>query len=95
MGEYAAYVAFGRAMGYMTDPSDSSRAGWIDVHGGQERSATIPKLAILRIFRQDTGLRAMRFGFTIMSAWYVADYDTLKILDRIKMKSNLTTILGI
>lgn len=24
-----------------------------------------------------------------MSAWYAADYDTLKILDRIKMKSNL------
>lgn len=39
MGEYAAYVAFGRAMGYMTDPSDSSRAGWIDVHGaGAQRS---------------------------------------------------------
>jgi hypothetical protein len=26
-------------MGYMTDPSDSSRAGWIDVHGaGAQRS---------------------------------------------------------
>jgi hypothetical protein len=39
MGEYAAYVAFSRAMGYMTDLLDSSRAGWIDVHGaGAQRS---------------------------------------------------------
>jgi hypothetical protein len=35
----AAYVSFGRAMGYMTDPNNSSIAGWIDVHGaGCQRS---------------------------------------------------------
>ena len=38
-GGNAVYIAFGRAMGYMTDPSDSSRAGWVDVHGaGAQRS---------------------------------------------------------
>lgn len=35
----AAYVSFGRAMGYMTDPNNTSLAGWIDVHGaGSQRS---------------------------------------------------------
>jgi hypothetical protein len=35
----AAYVSFGRAMGYMTDPGNPSIAGWIDVHGaGCQRS---------------------------------------------------------
>jgi len=35
----AAYVSFGRAMGYMTDPMNPSIAGWIDVHGaGCQRS---------------------------------------------------------
>jgi len=38
-GGNAIYIAFGRAMGYMTDPSDPSRAGWVDVHGaGAQRS---------------------------------------------------------
>jgi hypothetical protein len=38
-GSAAAYICFGRAMGYMTDPMNSSRAGWIDVHGaGSQRS---------------------------------------------------------
>lgn len=35
----AAYVSFGRAMGYMTDPMNSSVGGWLDVHGaGCQRS---------------------------------------------------------
>jgi hypothetical protein len=38
-GSAAAYICFGRAMGYMTDPMNSSIAGWIDVHGaGCQRS---------------------------------------------------------
>lgn len=38
-GSNAAYVCFGRAMGYMVDPTNSSNAGWIDVHGaGCQRS---------------------------------------------------------
>jgi hypothetical protein len=38
-GGSAVYVAFGRALGYMTDPSSPSRAGWLDVHGaGAQRS---------------------------------------------------------
>ncbi len=38
-GSSAAYVCFGRAMGYMVDPMNSSNAGWIDVHGaGCQRS---------------------------------------------------------
>ena len=37
-GGYAVYVAFGRAMGYMTG-GDPSVAGWLDVHGaGAQRS---------------------------------------------------------
>ena len=35
----AIYVAFGRAMGYMTDPSNASIGAWLDVHGaGCQRS---------------------------------------------------------
>ena len=35
----AAYVSFGRAMGYMTDPMNPSIGGWLDVHGaGCQRS---------------------------------------------------------
>jgi hypothetical protein len=38
-GSNAAYMCFGRAMGYMVDPMNSSNAGWIDVHGaGCQRS---------------------------------------------------------
>ena len=38
-GGYAVYIAFGRAMGYMTDPGNTSIAGWLDVHGaGAQRS---------------------------------------------------------
>ena len=37
-GGYAVYVAFGRAMGYMTG-GDTNIAGWLDVHGaGAQRS---------------------------------------------------------
>ena len=37
-GGYAVYVAFGRAMGYMTG-GDPRVAGWLDVHGaGAQRS---------------------------------------------------------
>ena len=35
----AIYIAFGRAMGYMTDPSDPAVGAWLDVHGaGAQRS---------------------------------------------------------
>ncbi len=35
----AIYIAFGRAMGYMTDPSNASIGAWLDVHGaGCQRS---------------------------------------------------------
>jgi hypothetical protein len=38
-GSATAYICFGRAMGYMVDPMNSSNAGWIDVHGaGCQRS---------------------------------------------------------
>ncbi len=38
-GSAAAYVSFGRAMGYMTDPMNPSIGGWLDVHGaGCQRS---------------------------------------------------------
>ena len=38
-GSAAACICFGRAMGYMTNPSNPSIAGWIDVHGaGSQRS---------------------------------------------------------
>jgi hypothetical protein len=38
-GGAAVYIAFGRAMGYMTDPSNTSIGAWLDVHGaGAQRS---------------------------------------------------------
>ncbi len=38
-GGSAVYIAFGRAMGYMTDPSNASIGAWLDVHGaGAQRS---------------------------------------------------------
>ncbi|MEY2669412.1 MAG: hypothetical protein RJA59_2050, partial [Pseudomonadota bacterium] len=38
-GGAAVYVAFGRAMGYMTAPSDPTLGAWLDVHGaGAQRS---------------------------------------------------------
>jgi PKD repeat protein len=38
-GGSAVYIAFGRAMGYMTDPSNPSIGAWLDVHGaGAQRS---------------------------------------------------------
>ena len=38
-GASAIYIAFGRAMGYMTSPTDSTRSAWVDVHGaGAQRS---------------------------------------------------------
>ncbi|MEI6395355.1 MAG: DUF1566 domain-containing protein, partial [Verrucomicrobiota bacterium] len=38
-GGYAVYVAFGRAMGYMTMPNDPTIGAWLDVHGaGAQRS---------------------------------------------------------
>jgi hypothetical protein len=53
---------------------------------GLARSAVIPRLAIPLTSQKAADPRVMRFGFTIMCGWYAADYDTLKILDRIKMK---------
>ena len=39
MGGSAIYIAFGRAMGYMTAPWDPTLAAWLDVHGaGAQRS---------------------------------------------------------
>ena len=39
VGGSAVYVAFGRAMGYMTAPWDSTQGAWLDVHGaGAQRS---------------------------------------------------------
>jgi hypothetical protein len=38
-GASAIYIAFGRAMGYMTSPTDSTKGAWVDVHGaGAQRS---------------------------------------------------------
>ena len=38
-GASAIYIAFGRAMGYMTSPTDPSQSAWVDVHGaGAQRS---------------------------------------------------------
>jgi hypothetical protein len=38
-GASAIYIAFGRAMGYMTLPTDSTKGAWVDVHGaGAQRS---------------------------------------------------------
>ncbi len=38
-GASAIYIAFGRAMGYMTSPTDPSQSAWLDVHGaGAQRS---------------------------------------------------------
>ncbi|MCX6327488.1 MAG: DUF1566 domain-containing protein [Bacteroidia bacterium] len=50
----AAYVSFGRAMGYMTDPMNLSIGGWIDVHGaGCQRSD--PKTGNASDFPQGRG----------------------------------------
>lgn len=39
VGGYAVYVAFGRAMGYMTRPDNPTIGAWLDVHGaGAQRS---------------------------------------------------------
>ncbi|MEI6208521.1 MAG: DUF1566 domain-containing protein [Desulfuromonadales bacterium] len=38
-GAAAIYIAFGRAMGYMTSPTDPTKSAWLDVHGaGAQRS---------------------------------------------------------
>jgi hypothetical protein len=35
----AVYIAFGRALGYMTSPTDSTKSAWVDAHGaGAQRS---------------------------------------------------------
>lgn len=37
--ENAVYIAFGRALGYMTLPTDSTKGAWVDTHGaGAQRS---------------------------------------------------------
>ena len=60
-GTYSAYVAFGRAMGYI----DGS---WIDVHGaGAQRSD--PKAGDPADYPPVTAPRGMLFALTIMFAW--------------------------
>jgi hypothetical protein len=54
VGGAAVYIAFGRAMGYMTDPRNPAIAGWLDVHGaGAQRSD--PKVGNPADFPQGRG----------------------------------------